>query len=70
MFISIGFYLLPGMFKGEKARAQKPHGVLYDWTEAFLLPDYASEWQTNLAVAIAQAEKEKKPLFIDFTGLG
>jgi thiol:disulfide interchange protein len=70
IFVSLGLYLLPGMFKGEKNAAQKPRGVVYDWVQAFLLPDDASEWQTDLAAAIARAEREKKPLFIDFTGLG
>jgi thiol:disulfide interchange protein len=70
IFVSLGLYFLPGMFKGEKNAAQKPRGVVYDWVQAFLLPDDASEWQTDLAAAIARAEREKKPLFIDFTGLG
>jgi thiol:disulfide interchange protein DsbD len=70
VFVSIGLYLLPGMFKGEKSKAQKPAGVVYDWVQAFLLTEDASEWKTDLATALAQAEREKKPLFIDFTGLG
>jgi thiol:disulfide interchange protein DsbD len=71
VFLSLGLYLLPGMFKeGDKDRAQKPRGVAYEWVRSFLLPDDRSDWQTNLAVAMAEAEKEDKPLFIDFTGLG
>jgi thiol:disulfide interchange protein DsbD len=82
MFITIGLYLLPGLFKVPDLfkdgrpravaleKSQKPRGVVYDWARAFLLPDDASDWGSNLATAIAQAEKEGKPIFIDFTGLG
>jgi thiol:disulfide interchange protein len=70
IFLTLAIYLLPGTFKDERGRSQKPRGVLYEWTRAFLLPDDPSEWSTNLAQAMAQAEREDKPLFIDFTGLG
>jgi thiol:disulfide interchange protein DsbD len=69
-FLSLAFYFVPGMFKDDKGRSQKPRGTLYDWTRAFLLPDDPSEWSANLKAALAQAERENKPLFIDFTGLG
>jgi thiol:disulfide interchange protein len=70
MFLSFAFYLLPGLFKDAHGRSQKPSGVAFEWVSAFLLPDERSEWRTDLAAALAQAEREKKPLFIDFTGLG
>jgi MFS superfamily sulfate permease-like transporter len=68
VFLSFALYLLPGMFKGDKDRAQKPQGIVYEWVQSFLLPDNRSDWRTDLAAALAAAEREKKPLFIDFTG--
>ena len=70
VFLSFAFYLLPGIFKDDRGRPQKPRGVAYEWISAFLLPDEHSDWGTDLAAAMAQAEREQKPLFIDFTGLG
>jgi thiol:disulfide interchange protein DsbD len=70
VFLSFGLYLLPGLFKGDKGKSQQPRGEAYQWVQAFLLPDDPSDWQTNMGVALAQAEREKKLLFIDFTGLG
>jgi thiol:disulfide interchange protein DsbD len=70
IFLSFAFYLLPGLFKDDHGRSQKPNGVAYEWVSAFLLPDERSEWRTDLAEALARAERENKPLFIDFTGLG
>jgi len=68
--LSFAFYLLPGLFKDERGQSQKPRGVAYEWVSSFLLPDNASDWRTDLGAALALAEREKKPLFIDFTGLG
>jgi thiol:disulfide interchange protein DsbD len=70
VFLSLALYLLPAAFKGEKGRSQQPRGVISEWTRAFLLPDDPSEWSPDLARALAQAERDNKPLFIDFTGLG
>jgi thiol:disulfide interchange protein len=70
VFLSFAFYLLPGIFKDDHGRSQKPRGVAYEWISAFLLPDERSDWGTDLQAALARAERENKPLFIDFTGLG
>jgi thiol:disulfide interchange protein DsbD len=70
VFLSFAFYLLPGLFKDDKGQSQKPRGVAYEWVSSFLLPDNGSDWRTDLGAALALAEREKKPLFIDFTGLG
>jgi thiol:disulfide interchange protein DsbD len=70
VFLSFAFYLLPGIFKDGHGQSQKPNGVAYEWVSAFLLPDEHSQWRTDLAEALARAERENKPLFIDFTGLG
>lgn len=69
VFLSFAFYLLPGLFKDDKGRAQKPNGETYQWVSSFLLPDNPSDWRSNLREAFARAEREKKPLFIDFTGM-
>lgn len=70
VFLSFAFYLLPGIFKDDRGRPQKPRGVGYEWVSAFLLPDERSTWGTDLAAALTRAERDNKPLFIDFTGLG
>jgi thiol:disulfide interchange protein DsbD len=69
-FITLGLYLLPGIFKDNHERSQKVRGVTYQWVRAFLLPDDPSDWGADLGVAIAKARKEGKPIFIDFTGVG
>ena len=70
VFLSFAFYLLPGIFKDDRGKSQRPRGIAYEWVSAFLLPDNPSDWRTDLRAALAAAEREKKPLFIDFTGLG
>jgi thiol:disulfide interchange protein DsbD len=70
VFLSFAVYVLPGIFKDDKGTSQKPRGVVYEWVSSFLLPDNPSDWRTDLRAALARAEREKKPLFIDFTGLG
>ncbi len=70
VFLSFSFYLLPGLFKDDKGRGLKPGGETYQWVSSFLLPDNTSDWHSDLREAFARAEREKKPLFIDFTGLG
>jgi thiol:disulfide interchange protein DsbD len=69
-FLSLALYFLPGVFKDDRGHSQKPRGVVYEWTRSFLLPDDPSDWSGDLPAALAQAERENKPLFIDFTGLG
>jgi thiol:disulfide interchange protein DsbD len=69
-FLTLGLYLLPGLFKDNKGQSQRSRGGVFGWVSAFLLPDDSSDWQTDLRAAMAQAERENKPLFIDFTGLG
>jgi thiol:disulfide interchange protein len=70
VFLALGLYFLPGLFKDDRGRSQKPSGVVYEWVRSFLLPDPSLAWSADLATALAQAERENKPLFIDFTGLG
>jgi thiol:disulfide interchange protein DsbD len=70
LFFTLGLYLLPGLFKDDKNRPQKPGGVTYEWVRSFLLPDEQSGWHADLPQALAEAERDKKLVFIDFTGLG
>jgi thiol:disulfide interchange protein DsbD len=70
IFLSMAVYFLPGSFRDDRGRSQKPRGVIFEWVSAFLLPDDPSDWSADLAGALARAERENKPLFIDFTGLG
>jgi thiol:disulfide interchange protein DsbD len=82
-FLALGCYLLPAMFKSGDGEPQKPRGQVGEWIESFLLPEpvvpgataragkgpQKPVWTPDLDKALAQAEKEGKPLFIDFTGL-
>jgi thiol:disulfide interchange protein DsbD len=70
LFLTLSVYFLPGLFKDEKGQSQKPRGVVFEWTRAFLLPDDEAEWSANLQEALSEAERDKKLLFIDFTGFG
>jgi thiol:disulfide interchange protein DsbD len=69
VFLSFALYLLPGMFKEDREHTQKPRGVAYEWVRSFLLPDDRSDWQADLGSALAEAERDNKPVFIDFTGV-
>jgi thiol:disulfide interchange protein DsbD len=80
LFISLGFYLLPALFRytpaGEK---QRPRGVVYAWIDSFLLPEPSVgkgelAFSGNLPRAIAEARTQsqgngqRKFVFVDFTG--
>ena len=83
-FITLGIYLAPGLFKKEDGASQKSQGKVFDWTQAFLVPDRHVPasisrpggdkpvdlvWHTKLKEALALADREKKLVFIDITGL-
>jgi thiol:disulfide interchange protein DsbD len=38
-FLSLALYLLPGLFKDQDGKSQKPRGQVYEVVESFLLPD-------------------------------
>lgn len=67
LFLALGFYLLPAMFKASDGKPQRPSGAIYAWIEAFLLPEAASEG-TDLKTALDEARKTNQPVFLDFTG--
>jgi len=85
MFLGLGIYLLPGIFKtGGSGESQRPNGVVFAWVDAFLLPEANilgsgnSEelpWTADLPGAIAKAkadaERTTNSQFIltDFTGV-
>lgn len=74
MFLGLGLYLLPGTFKTSKGQ-QRPAGVVFAWVDAFLLPDPSAAsgeefpWDSDLPAVVEQARKEKKLVFVDFTGV-
>jgi thiol:disulfide interchange protein DsbD len=39
LFLCLGFYLAPGLFKVNSADKQRPAGVVFNWIDAFILPD-------------------------------
>ncbi|MFO0876964.1 MAG: cytochrome c biogenesis protein CcdA [Gemmataceae bacterium] len=82
-FLSLAVYLSPGLWK-DGGDAQRPRGTVFAWVESFLLPDtdstdkkpgsgpYAGNhliWNSKLKDALDQAQREKKLVFIDFTGM-
>lgn len=72
-FISLGIYLLPAIFKTAKGQ-QRPQGVVFNWIDAFLLPDQSIggdelPWSADLPGMLDSARKEKKLVFVDFTGV-
>jgi thiol:disulfide interchange protein DsbD len=38
-FLSLGLYLLPGLFKTANGESQRPNGTVFNWLDSFLLPD-------------------------------
>jgi Thioredoxin-like len=70
LFLGLGIYLMPAMFKGIEGKPQRPSGTVYAWVESFLLPESQShEWSTDLKESIEQSRKTGQPLFVDFTGV-
>jgi thiol:disulfide interchange protein len=74
-FIGLGLYLLPATFKTAKGQ-QRPGGVVFNWVDAFLLPDPSSAgsedelpWNSDLPAVVESARKENKLVFVDFTGV-
>jgi thiol:disulfide interchange protein DsbD len=76
LFLAIGLYMLPALFKDASGDNQRPRGTLYAWIDSFLLPEAKpGEESGNLPATVAQAraagEKDGKPqrIFVDFTGV-
>lgn len=56
LFLSLGMYLLPGLFKTATGEAQQPNGVVFSWLDSFLLPD-ATEPKTSAVAAPGSGER-------------
>jgi thiol:disulfide interchange protein DsbD len=83
LFLGLGFYLLPGVFKAKEGEAQRPNGVVFAWVDAFLLPEPSATgsggeelpWGSDLPDALKRAYQESqrtgqpKYVFADFTGV-
>src|SRR6266851_8583322 len=39
LFLSLGFYLAPGLIKQDNGESQRPRGTVFSWVDAFLLRD-------------------------------
>ncbi|MBX9578852.1 MAG: thioredoxin family protein, partial [Gemmataceae bacterium] len=68
LFVGLGVYLFPAMFRGADGKAQRPAGAVYAWVEAFLLPD-TERAGTDLPDALDRARRSGRPVFVDFTGV-
>lgn len=71
-FLGLGFYLLPALFSvSEDGTRQKPAGATYAWLNSFLLPDPVEArlpWTGNLQAGLERARRERRLVFVDFTG--
>ena len=73
-FLGLAAYLAPAMWKTSAGQAQRPGGVVYAWVDAFLLPEPGESgdelsWSTDLPATLQKAAKDKKLVFVDFTGV-
>lgn len=81
MFLSLGLYLVPGIFPVEDEDVPRK-GLVYGWVDGFLLPEPSKGparsaaggkeslvWLSNLEEALSRARAEKKLVFLDFTGI-
>ena len=78
LFLGLGVYLSPALFKGPEGR-QRPAGAVYAWVDAFLLPEPDAEsgmsWGTDLPEALKKSKQARLsggkpvPVFVDFTGV-
>ncbi len=78
VFLALGAYLAPAMFKQGKGEGQRPGGVVYAWVDSFLLPEPSQEdlpWSVNLKGTIDAARQEleksgkRQFIFLDNTGI-
>ena len=82
-FITLGLYLAPGLVKQANGKPQEPHGAVFGWVRSFLQLDHVPQsaspagpnqtrelvWLANLKEGLEKAKKERKRVFIDFTGV-
>jgi thiol:disulfide interchange protein DsbD len=82
-FLGLGFYLMPALFRYGGGEKQRPTGKVFAWLDSFLLPDTTDEpgpnlaadaghrlvWTGDLHKGLAEAQGERRLVFLDFTGL-
>jgi cytochrome c biogenesis protein CcdA len=68
LFLSLGFYLAPGLLKQESGEPQRPRGTVFNWVDAFLLRDKptrtAMSAPSNRTVAATTAAHPKRPTWL------
>jgi thiol:disulfide interchange protein DsbD len=69
LFLSLGFYLAPGLLKLDSDRKQRPAGVVFAWLDSFLLPDKSDHNFGSLQVGLKEAADKRKLVFVNFTGV-
>jgi thiol:disulfide interchange protein len=80
LFLTLGLYLMPALFKSDDGQSQRPRGTIYAWVDSFLLPESSTGGAEhphtgNLAGAIAEARAQRQTsgqpqrIFVDFTGV-
>lgn len=85
VFISLGIYLFPSLFRAPDGHKLRPAGEVFAWVDSFLLQGddtkpisiagnggaHTAElkWFGFLNEAIADAKSKKRRIFIDFTGI-
>ncbi len=58
LFLSLGFYLMPGLFKLENGEKQRPTGSVFAWLDSFLLPDEPTGSKPGSASTSAEGSKQ------------
>jgi thiol:disulfide interchange protein DsbD len=84
VFLTLGVYMFPGLFKTAEGDSQRPRGTIYSWVESFLLPETDAPrssgaaapgsaqklvWHHKLNEALAEAKRDNKLVFVDITGI-
>lgn len=76
LFVGLGIYLTPALFRTGDGEKQRPSGAIYAWIDSFLLPEpEETNWSANLKGTLdnarrIQAESGKPSfVFVDFTGV-
>lgn len=76
-FLGFSLYLMPGLFRTNEGKSQRPNGATYAWIEAFLLPEASlpeagTDLKDRIDRTLAEAREKKtppRPIFVDFTGV-
>jgi thiol:disulfide interchange protein DsbD len=69
LFLSLGIYLVPALFRINADQKQRPTGTVFAWLDSFLLPDVQERRLGSLAEGLKEARDKRKLVFIDFTGI-